>query len=56
VASTLEKGSDDVNAVRTFKFPAEERGRPTWKDAFPAARLAKIKKTIGSTAYAQEYS
>jgi len=55
VASTLEKGSDDVGAVRTFKFPAEERGRPTWKDAFPAARLAKIKKTIGSTAYAQEY-
>lgn len=55
VASTLEKGSDDVGAVRTFKFPAEERGRPTWKEAFPAARLAKIKKTIGSTAYAQEY-
>jgi hypothetical protein len=55
VASTLEKGSDEINAVKTCKYPAEERGKPTWKDHFPAARLAKLKKTIGSTAYAQEY-
>jgi hypothetical protein len=55
VASTLEKGSDEINAVKTFKYPAEEKGKPTWKDYFPASRLAKLKKTIGSTAYAQEY-
>ncbi|MDR1587295.1 MAG: phage terminase large subunit [Treponema sp.] len=55
VASTLEKGTDEINPVRTFKFPAEERGKPTWKEAFPAARLARLKRTIGSMAYAQEY-
>jgi predicted phage terminase large subunit-like protein len=55
VASTLEKGSDEINAVKTYKYPAEERGKPTWKDRFPVSRLAKLKKTIGSAAYAQEY-
>ena len=55
VASTLEKGSDEIKAVKTYKYPAEERGKPAWKEAFPAARLAKLKRTIGSTAYAQEY-
>jgi hypothetical protein len=55
VASTLEKGSDEINPVKTFKYPAEEKGKPTWKDYFPASRLNKLKKTIGSTAYAQEY-
>jgi len=55
VASTLEKGTDEINPVRTYKFPAEDKGKPTWADAFPAARLARIKRTIGSMAYAQEY-
>jgi predicted phage terminase large subunit-like protein len=55
VASTLEKGSDEINPVKTFKYPAEKQGKPAWKDHFPASRLAKLKKTIGSTAYAQEY-
>jgi predicted phage terminase large subunit-like protein len=55
VASTLEKGTDEVNPVRTFKFPAEARGKPTWEAAFPASRLARLKKTIGSLAYGQEF-
>jgi predicted phage terminase large subunit-like protein len=55
VASTLEKGTDEVNPVRTYKFPAEDRGKPTWKEAFPASRLERLKRTIGSMAYAQEY-
>ncbi|MDR0877234.1 MAG: phage terminase large subunit [Treponema sp.] len=55
VASTLEKGSDEINPVKTYKFPAEERGKPAWKEAFPAPRLAKLKRTIGSMAYTQEY-
>jgi predicted phage terminase large subunit-like protein len=55
VASTLEKGNDEINPVKTFKYPAEKLGKPTWKDHFPVSRLAKLKKTIGSTAYAQEY-
>jgi predicted phage terminase large subunit-like protein len=55
VASTLEKGTDEINPVRTYKFPAEERGKPAWKEAFPAARLERLKRTIGSLAYAQEY-
>jgi len=55
VASTLEKGTDDITPVKTFKFPAESRGKPAWKDEFPAARLARIKKAIGSMAYNQEY-
>jgi len=55
VASTLEKGTDDINPVKTYKFPAEERGKPAWKEAFPAARLERIKKSIGSMAYNQEY-
>jgi hypothetical protein len=55
VASALEKGSDETGAVKTFKYPAEERGRPAWKDRFPAARLAKLKRAVGSTACAREY-
>ena len=55
VASTLEKGTDDINPVKTYKFPAESKGKPTWNDEFPAARLAHIKKAIGSMAYNQEY-
>jgi len=55
VASTLEKGGDEVAPVKTYKFPAEERGRPAWKEAFPASRLATLKRTIGSMNYAQEY-
>jgi predicted phage terminase large subunit-like protein len=55
VASTLEKGTDEVNPVKTFKFPAEERGKPAWKEAFPVSRLARLKRTIGSAAYNQEY-
>jgi predicted phage terminase large subunit-like protein len=55
VVSTLEKGTDEINPVKTYKYPAEERGKPTWKEAFPASRLARLKRTIGSAAYAQEY-
>jgi predicted phage terminase large subunit-like protein len=55
VASTLEKGTDEVKAMRTYKFPAEDRGKPAWKEAFPASRLAHLKRTIGSLAYNQEY-
>ena len=55
VASTLEKGTDDINSVKTFKYPAEAKGKPTWNDEFPSARLARIKKAIGSMAYNQEY-
>jgi len=55
VASTLEKGTDDIKPVKTFKFPAESKGKPTWNDEFPAARLARIKSTIGTMAYNQEF-
>jgi hypothetical protein len=55
VASTLEKGTDDINPVKTYKFPAESKGKPAWNDEFPAVRLARIKKAIGSMAYNQEY-
>lgn len=55
VASTLEKGTDDINPVKTHKYPAEKKGKPTWPEAFPAQRLARIKKSIGSMAYTQEY-
>jgi predicted phage terminase large subunit-like protein len=55
VASTLEKGSDEVIPVETYKYPAEKQGKPTWKEWFPAARLTKLRQTIGSTSYAQEY-
>lgn len=55
VASTLEKGSDDVQPVKTYKYPAEKRGKPAWKEQFPPTRLARLKRTIGTTAYNQEY-
>jgi predicted phage terminase large subunit-like protein len=55
VASTLEKGTDEVNPVKTYKYPAEIRGKPAWEAAFPTPRLARLKKTIGSLAYAQEF-
>jgi hypothetical protein len=55
VASTLEKGSDEINPVKTYKFPSEARGKPTWEAAFPAPRLARLKRTIGSLAYGQEF-
>ncbi|MDR2510231.1 MAG: hypothetical protein LBC77_06265 [Spirochaetaceae bacterium] len=54
-AATLEKGTDEIGAVKTFKFPAEERGKSAWKEAFPPSRLARIKKIIGSLSYNQEY-
>jgi predicted phage terminase large subunit-like protein len=55
VASTLEKGTDEIKPVKTFKYPAERLGKPAWKEAFPLSRLARLKKTIGSLAYNQEY-
>ena len=55
VACTLEKGTEEVNAIKTFKFPAEVRGKSAWKESFPESRLARIKRTIGSLAYNQEY-
>ena len=55
VASTLEKGTDDIRAVKTYKFPAQARGKPTWEDEFPKARLSRIKKSIGTMAFNQEY-
>jgi predicted phage terminase large subunit-like protein len=55
VASTLEKGTDDISPVKTYKFPAESRGKPTWGDEFPSVRLARIKKSIGTMAFNQEY-
>jgi predicted phage terminase large subunit-like protein len=55
VACTLEKGSEEVRGVRTFKFAAEERGKPVWKEWFPTERLSKLKRAIGSLAYAQEF-
>jgi predicted phage terminase large subunit-like protein len=55
VASTLEKGSDEIKAVKTYKYPAEVRGKPVWEAEFPASRLTRIKRTIGSLSYGQEY-
>lgn len=55
VASMLEKGSDEINPVKTYKFPSEARGKPAWEAAFPASRLARLKRTIGSLAYGQEF-
>jgi hypothetical protein len=55
VAPALEKGPDETSAVKAFKYPAEGRGRTAWKDRFPGARLAKLKRAVGPTAYAQEY-
>jgi predicted phage terminase large subunit-like protein len=55
VASMLEKGSDEIHPVKTYKFPSEARGKPTWEAAFPASRLARLKRTIGSLAYGQEF-
>ncbi len=55
VASTLEKGSDEIDPVKTFKFPSESRGKPTWPEAFPLERLKRLKRTIGSLAYGQEF-
>ena len=54
-ASTLEKGSDEIRPVKTYKFPSEARGKPAWEAAFPASRLARLKRTIGSLAYGQEF-
>ncbi|MDR0556318.1 MAG: hypothetical protein LBG43_00380 [Treponema sp.] len=55
VASMLEKGSDEINPVKTYKFPSEARGKPAWEAAFPMSRLARLKRTIGSLAYGQEF-
>jgi hypothetical protein len=29
VASTLEKGTDDIAPVKTYNYPAESKGKPT---------------------------
>jgi predicted phage terminase large subunit-like protein len=55
VASTLAKGTDEINPVKTYKFPSESRGKPTWEAAFPMERLKRLKRTIGSLSYGQEY-
>jgi predicted phage terminase large subunit-like protein len=55
VASTLEKGTDEIKPVKTYKFPSEIRGKPAWEAAFPASRLTRLKRTIGSLAYGQEF-
>ena len=55
VASMPEKGSDEIKAVKTYKFPSEVRGKPAWEAAFPMSRLARLKRTIGSPAYGQEF-
>ncbi|MHB9292671.1 hypothetical protein Holit_01773 [Hollandina sp. SP2] len=55
VASMLEKGSDEIRPVKTYKFPSEVRGKPAWEAAFPLSRLARLKRTIGSLAYGQEF-
>ena len=54
-ASTLEKGTDDISPVRTFKYPAESRGKPTWPEAFPRQRLDRTRKSVGTMAYNQEF-
>lgn len=51
VASNLAK---DEN-VNTFKFPALNRGRSQWPSVFPIERLKKLKKTMGSLFFAQEF-
>ncbi|MDR1175340.1 MAG: hypothetical protein LBK83_07725 [Treponema sp.] len=55
VASTLEKGTDELKPVKTYKFPSEVRGKPAWEAAFPASRLTRLKRTIGNLAYGQEF-
>ena len=55
VASMLKKGSDDIQPVKAYTYPAESKGKPTWPEEFPAARLARIKRTIGTMSYNQEY-
>jgi hypothetical protein len=56
VESTLEKGSDEVRTrSRPINIPRRSTARAPWKDWFPASRLAKLKKTFGAMAYAQEY-
>ncbi len=55
VASTLEKGSENMAPVKTYKFPAEVRGKPAWPEFFPLDRLKRLKRVIGSLAYGQEY-
>ena len=56
VACTLEKGWDGQPGVKTYRFPAEDRrGRALWPGRFPKERLDKIKETVGSLFYSQEY-
>lgn len=56
VASTLEKGTETITPTKTFKFPAiNKRGRATWPDKFPMSRLKKLKKTMGTLYFNQEF-
>jgi predicted phage terminase large subunit-like protein len=55
VACVLEKGTDETAGIKTYKFPAEVRGKPAWEAQFPASRLARLKRTIGSLSYGQEF-
>jgi predicted phage terminase large subunit-like protein len=55
-AMTLEKGWDGQPGIKTFRFPAEDkRGKPAWPARFPKDRLERIKSTVGSLFYAQEF-
>jgi len=52
----LKKGSTTRNPIRAHRYPAQTtKGGPAWPQVFPLSRLEKLKETIGSKEFSQEY-
>ena len=52
----LKKGTETRQPVRSHRFPAlSTKGKPQWPDMFSEERLNKLKNTIGSKEFSQEY-
>jgi len=52
----LKKGTATRAPVRSHRFPAlTTKNTPAWPAMFPLARLNKLKETIGSREFSQEY-
>lgn len=54
--SELKTGSESRDPLRSHRFPAlSSRGEPRWPAQFPLERLDKVKRSIGSKGFSQEF-
>ncbi len=55
VAMSLEKGLH-TPAVKTYRYAAQVRGRSAWRARYSESDLEKLRATVGSLVFEQEYN